>query len=70
MKKIYTCIIKGCDYIDNIPGIGMKTAIKLINECNDYDEIYIKAKQLYKDLNIDYKQSFMNVITAFKHQIV
>jgi exonuclease-1 len=33
------CILAGCDYLPNIPKIGLKTAFKLIQRYTDIDQV-------------------------------
>lgn len=36
---IYTCIMSGCDYLPNIPGIGTKVALKLFSKFDSFEEV-------------------------------
>ena len=37
------CILAGCDYLDSPPGIGVKTAIKLLQKTDAYTVIIINS---------------------------
>ena len=47
------CIISGCDYMDHLPGIGLKTAINLIRKHKTIDKIieHLKEKSEFKEFD-------------------
>lgn len=46
--RIRACVMAGCDYLDNIHGIGMKKAIGLIHSLSDQSKI---VEKLLNDKN-------------------
>lgn len=36
-KFRYMCILSGCDYLDSLPGIGLKKALKFISLTEETD---------------------------------
>lgn len=42
--RIRACVMAGCDYLENIRGIGLKTAISLIDELKDQAKIIEKLR--------------------------
>lgn len=69
-EKINMCFLMGCDYKENIPGIGIKTAIKICDENKDYDSLKNAVLKLNNELDKDFKEVFIDIHIAFKHQIV
>lgn len=75
-KFRYMCILSGCDYIQSLPGIGLKKALKFI-KLTANPEIYQILSKLPSYLNMrqivvtnEYKEEFMVALATFKHQIV
>ncbi|KAG5899459.1 hypothetical protein JTB14_015312 [Gonioctena quinquepunctata] len=75
-KFRYMCILSGCDYVDSLPGIGLKKAekfFKLTEETNP--EIFLDKVPRYlnmRHLQIteEYKEKFMIADATFRHQTV
>ncbi|EFA13005.2 exonuclease 1 [Tribolium castaneum] len=77
MEKFrYMCILSGCDYLDSLPGIGLRKALKFISmtaETNPnifLDKLarYLKMPSLI--VTDEYKQNFLVANATFLHQIV
>ena len=68
---IQTCILSGCDYINSIPGIGLKTAHSLINKFKDYKEVIrnliFNPKYIVPQ---NYENTFEKAFLTFKLQLV
>ncbi|XP_045475754.1 exonuclease 1 [Harmonia axyridis] len=75
-KFRYMCILSGCDYLDSLPGIGLKKALKFIsltaetNPVKFLDKLprYLNMKNLV--VTEDYKTNFLIAEATFKHQVV
>lgn len=39
VDRIQACVLAGCDYLSNVRGVGLKTAISLIKKHTDLDEV-------------------------------
>ncbi len=67
------CVLSGCDYLASIPGVGLKTAIKLIYERKSA-RLAIPAlksnKTWAKKIPQDYLQEFERVMLCFVYQRV
>ena len=61
------CILLGCDYHTTIPGIGSKTAIKLIREYKNIEEI---VKNIKKPVPDGYLDKIEEVRLLFKKPLV
>jgi flap endonuclease-1 len=57
------CILSGCDYCGTIPGIGSKTALKLIKEHGDIETIALNTK---KPIDPEFLENLPNVRKLFK----
>ena len=60
---IELCILCGCDYCDNIPRIGNRTAFKIIKKYNSISN-YLKTNP--KNIPEDYEQKYLKSIELFK----
>ncbi|XP_044256754.1 exonuclease 1 [Tribolium madens] len=75
-KFRYMCILSGCDYVDSLPGIGIRKALKFISmtaETNPaifLDKLprYLKMPSL--TVTDDYKFEFLVANATFLHQLV
>lgn len=70
------CVLSGCDYIQSLPGIGLKKALKFVKLTANPD-IYQILSKLPAYLNMrqvvvtdEYREEFMVALATFKHQIV
>lgn len=70
------CILSGCDYLDSLPGIGLKKALKFMMTTEEEDMTralkklpqYLKMKQL--EVTEEYIQEFLKAEATFKHMYV
>ncbi|KAK5639537.1 hypothetical protein RI129_012029 [Pyrocoelia pectoralis] len=75
-KFRYMCIMSGCDYLDSLPGIGLKKAFKAISLTHNPD-IYKLLPRLPRYLKLSklvvteqYIENFKLADATIKHQIV
>lgn len=75
-KFRYMCILSGCDYLDSLPGVGLKKAMKFIKTISS-QSIYEALPKLPRVLNLknivvtnEYRNDFMIADATFRHQIV
>ena len=40
----HMCILAGCDYLDSLPGIGLKTAYKLLKKARDVPGVITQCR--------------------------
>lgn len=72
------CILSGCDYLKNIPGVGLQSAKRffLITRQDNLRTLlpklpmYLKAPKLAGKVTEDYIKGFLNAESTFKHHIV
>lgn len=65
------CILTGCDYVKSPQGVGIKTAMKLVQECNaDLGRIISQLKDLGKSMPSSYQTDVQKAIITFFHQTV
>ena len=60
------CIAAGCDYVNNIRGIGINKAKKIICE----NKMYLNVLQSLKFAPADYNKCFKEAQMVFHHQTV
>lgn len=67
----YMAILSGCDYLASIPGMGLKTAHRLVRKYKNLDSIF---KALYRELGTkmpsDYEEKFRRADSTFLFQRV
>ncbi|KAF5296924.1 hypothetical protein FQA39_LY12281 [Lamprigera yunnana] len=75
-KFKFMCIMSGCDYLDSLPGIGLKRAHKAISMTHD-SNIYTLLRRLPHYLNLkklivtdEYIENFKLADATVMHQIV
>lgn len=75
-KFRYMCILSGCDYLESLPGIGLKKALKFL-KCLSSLNMYECLPKLPSILNMkqltvtkQYRDQFMLADATFKHQLV
>ena len=55
------CIVAGCDYVDNVRGIGIQRAYALVCGKNLFDDLQRKGAP---------KDNFMRALAVFNHQTI
>ncbi|KAL1226806.1 hypothetical protein TSPI_05804 [Trichinella spiralis] len=71
-----SCILSGCDYLENLPGIGIKKSIKFFQKAFDVDirkalpkiPSYLNMPNL--EVNESYIERFIEAENAFLYQLV
>ncbi|KAL0226966.1 hypothetical protein P9112_014290 [Eukaryota sp. TZLM1-RC] len=66
--KIVT-ILSGCDYLQNPPGIGLRTAVKLLSNHESISNVFDHLHNQSKVTN-EYIKGFIRAFITFNHQIV
>lgn len=66
---LWACVLSGCDYAPSPPGIGLKTAIKIINQGKNLENIFHILKVKY-NCSDSYFEAFNNAVFTFHHQYV
>ena len=64
------CILSGCDYLDSLPGIGIKTAIKLMKKYSAIEGIFEHLKCTNTSFSPDYQSKFWRAEQTFRYQRV
>ncbi|XP_010538228.1 PREDICTED: exonuclease 1 [Tarenaya hassleriana] len=64
------CILSGCDYLQSLPGMGLKRAHALITRFKSYDRVIKHLKYNTGSVPPLYEESFRKAILTFKHQRV
>jgi exonuclease-1 len=60
------CILSGCDYISNLPGIGLKTAYTIVLDTSgNLNEVFARV-----EASQDYRDKFVKAEFTFLHQYV
>jgi len=66
---VYMCILSGCDYCEGVPGIGIKTAHKVVRSHRTPKAIFKVLKASAKTPP-HFEEEFMNAFRTFRHQRV
>ncbi|KAJ4894845.1 Exonuclease 1 [Raphanus sativus] len=64
------CILSGCDYLQSLPGMGLKRAHTLITKFKTYDRVIKHLKYSTVSVPSLYEESFKKAMLTFKHQRV
>ncbi|KAL1192576.1 Exonuclease 1 [Cardamine amara subsp. amara] len=64
------CILSGCDYLQSLPGMGLKRAHALITKFKSYDRVIKHLKYSTVSVPPLYEESFKKAVLTFKHQRV
>lgn len=67
----HMCILSGCDYLENIPNMGLKTAHRLLKRHRQIDKV-LRAVRFEGKLKVPegYKEAFERADLTFQHQRV
>ncbi|KAK9763494.1 Rad2 nuclease, variant 2 [Basidiobolus ranarum] len=65
------CILSGCDYLKSIPGMGLKKAMKYLNQYKTAERVIevLRADSSFK-IPPDYELDFQRAELTFRHQLV
>ncbi|KAA8519582.1 hypothetical protein F0562_013794 [Nyssa sinensis] len=64
------CILSGCDYLQSLPGMGLKRAHALMKKFKSYDKVIKHLKYSTVAVSPSYEESFKKAILTFQHQRV
>lgn len=64
------CILSGCDYLQSLPGMGLKRAHALISKFKSYDKVIKHLKYSTVSVPPFYEESFGKAVLTFQHQRV
>jgi hypothetical protein len=67
---IRMCILAGCDYLKNLPGIGIKKAYNYVLKYKNTEDIIKALKNEISDLDENYHGNFVKAELTFLHQRV
>ncbi|KMZ66855.1 Flap endonuclease 1 [Zostera marina] len=65
-----TCILSGCDYLQSLPGMGLKRAHTLIQNFKTFDKVIRHLRYNTAAVPPLYEESFQKAIWTFLHQRV
>ena len=66
---LYMCILAKCDYLNNIPRVGIKTAIEAVRMGRTIDTTFAYLQQRFT-LPEGYREGFQKALNTFRHQVV
>ncbi|KAG0092379.1 Rad2 nuclease [Podila epicladia] len=63
----HMCILAGCDYLPSIPGMGLKTAQRLLRKLKTFDKVirYVRMENTSMKVRADYEESFRRADLTF-----
>ncbi|KAJ8545371.1 hypothetical protein K7X08_017954 [Anisodus acutangulus] len=64
------CILSGCDYLQSLPGMGLKKAHALVKKFKSYDKVIKHLRYNTAAVSPLYEESFKKAIMTFQHQRV
>ncbi|XP_031276249.1 exonuclease 1-like [Pistacia vera] len=64
------CILSGCDYLQSLPGMGLKRAHALISKFKSYEKVIKHLKYSTVSVPPLYEESFKKALLTFQHQRV
>ncbi|XP_059289775.1 exonuclease 1 isoform X3 [Lycium ferocissimum] len=64
------CILSGCDYLQSLPGMGLKKAHALIKKFKSFDKVIKHLRYNTAAVSPLYEESFKKAIMTFQHQRV
>ncbi|RDX95440.1 Exonuclease 1 [Mucuna pruriens] len=62
------CILSGCDYLQSLPGMGLKRAHASIKKFGSYDKVLKHLRYSGVSVPPFYEESFKKAILTFQHQ--
>ncbi|KAL0265605.1 UNVERIFIED_CONTAM: hypothetical protein PYX00_011318 [Menopon gallinae] len=63
------CILSGCDYLDGLDGVGIKTACKLLEKHSSVEKV-VEAWRARAGVPENFLEEFERAKMTFKHQVV
>ena len=66
---LFMCILAKCDYLNNIPRVGIKTAIEAVRVGKTVDAIFAHLQQRFT-LPEGYREGFQKALHTFHYQVV
>ncbi|GFP91242.1 exonuclease 1 [Phtheirospermum japonicum] len=70
MMLLEMCILSGCDYLQSLPGMGLKKAHALIKKFKNHQNVIKHLKYSNIEVSPLYEESFRKAILTFRHQRV
>ncbi|KAL6546444.1 hypothetical protein OROMI_022165 [Orobanche minor] len=70
MMLLEMCILSGCDYLQSLPGMGLKKAHALMKKFKSHENVIKHLKYSNIEVPPFYEESFKKAILTFKHQRV
>lgn len=70
MMLLEMCILSGCDYLQSLPGMGLKKAHALMKKFKNHENVIKHLKYNSVDVTPLYEESFKKAILTFRHQRV
>ncbi|KAK4482050.1 hypothetical protein RD792_011602 [Penstemon davidsonii] len=64
------CILSGCDYLQSLPGMGLKKAHSLIKKFKSHEKVIKHLRYNGVEVTPTYEESFKRAILTFRHQRV
>ena len=64
------CVLSGCDFLQTIPGVGPKTAYRLMNLSKSYKKVLRRLRYDGKSVPDGYAENFEKALMTFRHQRV
>ncbi|XP_039130239.1 exonuclease 1-like [Dioscorea cayenensis subsp. rotundata] len=64
------CIFSGCDYLQSLPGMGLKRAHALVQKFKSYEKVIKHLRYNSVAVPPHYEETFKKAMWAFKHQRV
>ncbi|XP_049851153.1 uncharacterized protein LOC126325491 [Schistocerca gregaria] len=66
----YMCILSGCDYLESLPGMGIKKAYLLLSQHGDINKVLNHLCSSREKVPVDYEEGFNKANLTFRHQVV
>eukprot|EP00049_Salpingoeca_infusionum_P012356 m.225641 g.225641 ORF g.225641 m.225641 type:complete len:316 (-) comp15161_c0_seq16:1808-2755(-) len=66
----WMCIISGCDYVNSLQGLGLKTAYKLVKMAPSLQHVLKQLRRKGHALDGDYEAQVIRAEQTFLHQVV
>ncbi|KAG8385363.1 hypothetical protein BUALT_Bualt03G0035300 [Buddleja alternifolia] len=70
MMLLEMCILSGCDYLQSLPGMGLKKAHALMKKFKSHENVIRHLKYNGVEVTPVYEESFKKAVLTFRHQRV